>query len=106
MNATKGVGYIEFNGYCVVDIGLTFRCNDLTEYNRFTGQTEVALVITVTKDVNTEIKFETAKMRYVAAPINVGGAQRIKLQATSKGKYDAALGGPCKITLKNAVSSY
>ena len=106
LNGSSALGAIGLNGPLNCDISMTLNCLDLTEYNRFIAQSQNAMVLTVTKDVNTEIKIETAKLLYTAFPVNVGGPNRMSVAITGKAKYDATLGGALKVTLKNAVSAY
>ncbi len=106
LNGSNELGAIGLNGPLNCDINMTINCLDLTEYNRYIAQSLNAMVLTVTKDVNTEIKIETAKMLYTAFPVNVGGPQRLSVAVTGKAKYDASLGGALKVTLKNQVASY
>lgn len=106
LNQTKEVGGILWNGHRVFDADVTFNVTDLTEYNLFKNQTESTCVIDINPDANTQLKFETNKLRYVAFPLNVGGPGRLTVAVAGKAKWDAALGAAMKVTLKNNVASY
>lgn len=106
LNGSNELGAIGLNGPLNCDVNLTMNVTNLTEYNRFIAQSQNPMVLTVTKDANTEIKIETAKLLYTAFPLNVGGPNRISVGITGKAKYDAVMGGALKVTLKNSVSEY
>lgn len=106
LNQTKEVGGIAWNGHRVFEVEFTFNVTNLDEYNRFKNQTEAACVIDITPDANTELKFETNKLRYTAFPLHVGGPGRLTVAVAGKAKWDATLGAAMKVTLKNNVVSY
>lgn len=106
LNGSKEVAKITWDGFRVVTINLVFDITDTAEYTRFIGQGETTCTIDFSPDANTQLKFETNKLRYEAFPFNIGGPGRQTVQVTGKCKYDATLGGAIKVTLKNSVASY
>lgn len=106
LNQSKEVASIIWNGHRVFDLNFTFDVANLDEYNRFKNQTEATCSITITPDANTELKFETNKLRYTAFPLAVGGPGRLTVAVTGKAKWDATLTAAMKVTLKNSVASY
>jgi hypothetical protein len=105
LNATSRIGKLLRNGFRTCDVSLTFHTDDLTEYNRFIAQTEAALSIVFTVSANIALTILVPKLRYVAAPVNVGGPGRMTLAVTGKGKFDST-DSMCKVTLKNSVAAY
>ena len=106
MNGTKYPARIQRNGYRTVDLDLTFGVYNTTEYTRFTGQGETAASITITQDVNNELKFNISKLRYVGMPLGMSGPGRQTVAITAKAKYDATLGGAIEAVLKNSKATY
>lgn len=106
LNQTKEVAAITWNGHRVFDVEFTFNVTNLDEYNRFKSQTEAACIIDINPDTNTELKFETNKLRYTTFPLTVGGPGRLTVAVAGKTKWDSALGASMKVTLKNNVISY
>jgi hypothetical protein len=111
LDGTTDISRIWRSGKRSFDFGLTFDLKDLTEFNRFKSQSEVAAKIEFLGPViNASNKFKLTidipKFRYTAFPINVGGAEAITAQVNATAKYDAAIGAPIKITLVNTKQSY
>jgi hypothetical protein len=95
-------------GWFETTVNLVFNVADFVEYNRFlsTQSTEVALTLDILKDANTELKFEFNKVRYTAFPLGISGPGRLTVGISANCKYDSALGGEVKATLKNNKASY
>lgn len=111
LNASKDISRIKRNGVRTFPVSLTFDLNDLTEYNRFLNQTEVAVSIVLTGALisgtyNHKITIDIPKLRYTAFPINVGGAEQLTVAATGVAKYDSSSGYAMKVTLVNTKVSY
>jgi Phage tail tube protein len=111
LNETKLVSRILRSGSRSFPISLTFDLQDLTEFNRFRSQSEIAAKIELTGALisgafNHKITIEIPKLRYTAFPINVGGVEAITAQVEGVAKYDPASTHAMKITLVNTKESY
>lgn len=111
LNGTKEISRIKRNGVRAFPVSLTFDLTDLTEFNRFLNQTEVATTIVLTGaaidgSYDYKLSVDIPKLRYTAFPINVGGAEQLTVAATGTAKYDAASSYGMKVTLINTTVSY
>lgn len=111
LNTTKEISRILRNGRRSFPVSFTFDLKDMTEFNRFRNQEEIAAKIELTGGVisgseNYKLTVDLPKLRYTAFPINVGGAESITAQVEGTAKYDNATANAMKITLVNSVASY
>lgn len=111
LDGTKNISRIWRSGKRRFPLSFTFDVQDLTEYNRFRNQSEVAasIVLTgaqITGTYNYKLQIDIPKLRYEAFPLNVGGAETITVQANGVAKYDAATSAAMKFTLTNTKNSY
>lgn len=111
LNGTKLVSRILRSGSRNFPISFTFDLQDLTEFNRFRSQSEIAAKIELTGALisgtyNHKITIDIPKLRYTAFPINVGGAEAITAQVEGVAKYDPVSAHAMKITLTNTKASY
>jgi hypothetical protein len=111
LNGTKEISRVRRNGARTFPINATFDISDLTEYNRFRNQNEVAAKIELVGDLisgayNHKLTVDIPKFRYTSFPINVGGGGVITASASGVAKYDAASAHAIKITLINTKSAY
>jgi len=105
LNNTKQISAIRRNGYRVIETSFTFDARDLTEYNRFINQDKTAFDFTFTSGTNS-LQIALPQVEYKAAPINVGGADRLTVAVTGKAKLDAASGYALQAVLTNGRATY
>lgn len=111
LNGSKEISRIKRNGVRTFPIGLTFDVTDLTEFNRYDGQNEVAAKIElvgalISGTYNYKLTIDIPKFKYTAFPINVGGADQLTVAATGVAKYDSASSHAMKVTLINTTTAY
>ncbi len=111
LDETREISSVLRNGRRAFPISFTFDLKDLTEFNRFRSQTEVAAKIELTGALisgtyNHKITIDIPKLRYTAFPINVGGAEVITAQVEGAAKYDPVTASSMKITLINTRATY
>jgi hypothetical protein len=111
LNGTKQISRIWRTGKRAFPVNLTFDLKDMTEFNRFRSQSEVAAKIELVGPVisgshNIKLVIDIPKLRYTAFPINVGGSETITAQVNGVAKYDPASTSAMKFTLINTKSAY
>ncbi|KXG42876.1 phage tail tube protein [Tepidibacillus decaturensis] len=111
LSGTREISRIRRTGRRTFPVNFTFDLSDLSEFNRFRAQQEVATRIELTGDVISgtftyKLIIDIPKLRYTAFPINIGGSEQITAQATGVAKYDPASNFAMKVTLVNTKQSY
>lgn len=111
LDGTREISRVWSNGNRTFPVNITFEPQDMTEYNRFRAQSEVAASIVFTGeqisgDQNFKLEIDIPKLRYNTFPINVGGAEAITAQVNGEAKYDSALAYAMRVTLTNTKQSY
>jgi hypothetical protein len=111
LNGTREISRIQRSGKRTFPVNFTTEIPDLTEFNRFRSQSEVAATIELTGALisgtySYKLTIEIPKLRYTAFPINVGGAGVITAQVNGSAKYDAVSTYGMKVTLINSNSAY
>lgn len=111
LDGTKEVSRISRTGKRTFPISFTFDLKDLTEFNRFRSQSEVAakielIGVLISGTYNYKLTIDVPKLRYTAFPINVGGAEAITAQVEGAAKYDSASAFAMKVTLINTKTAY
>jgi hypothetical protein len=111
LNGTKEISRIKYAGNRSFPINLTLDLTDLTEFERFRSQSEVAVQIALTGEVISgayrfKIMIDIPKFRYNTFPITLSGAETVTAQVNSTAKYDASSLNAIQITLINTMPSY
>lgn len=111
LDGTREVSRILRNGRRTFPVNFSLELKDLTEFNKFRAQNEVAAKIELIGSIisgtdNFKLTVEIPKFRFNAFPINVGGAGAITAQVNGTAKYDDASLHAMKITLVNSKTSY
>lgn len=111
LDGTKEISRIWRNGKRSFPVNFTFDLKDLTEFNRFRSQSEVAAKIELVGPIifgtdSFKLTIDIPKLRYTAFPINVGGPDVITAQVNGVAKYDSVSAYAMKITLVNSKVSY
>lgn len=111
LNGTREISRISRSGKRSFPVSFTFDLKDLSEFNRFRLQSEVAAKIElvgaqISGTYNHRLTIDIPKLRYTAFPINAGGAEAITASVEGVAKYDPASAHAMKITLVNTKSSY
>lgn len=111
LDGTRNINRIMRNGKRTFPIKFTLELQDMTEYNLFKAQNEIALNIALTGAVisgtyNHKITIDVPKFHFNAFPINVSGAGVITAQVDGWSEYDPTNLYAMKVTLINNKSSY
>lgn len=111
VNQTKVVSRILRSGNRTFPVNFTFDLKDLTEYNKFRAQNEVAVKVEFTGSAidgtnNYKLTIDMPKFRFATFPVNVDGSGALTAQVDGSAKYDNASAHAMKITLVNTTQSY
>lgn len=106
LNNTTQVAKIRRANPFDVTFSATVGFDDITEYNRFLNQTEMAFKINVTRANSFSMLIDIPRAIYTAFPLSIPGRGRLTVGLESKARTPVGSAGPLAVTLRNNTGAY
>jgi hypothetical protein len=106
LNVSDEIARVRRSGPQLVRATGTIAFENLTDYNRFVNQTEIGLVLTLTKANSFALLLELPRMVYTAFPVGMAGRERNMVEFEARGRYDTGSGHALRARLTTVKSNW
>jgi hypothetical protein len=106
LNVSNEIARVRRSGPQLVRASGTLAFETLTDYNRFIGQTEQGLVLTMTKAQSFAMLLELPRLVYTAFPTGMAGRERNMVEFEATGRYHAGSGHALRARLTTVKSNW
>jgi hypothetical protein len=106
LNVSNEIARVRRSGPQLVRASGTVGFENLTDYNRFMAQTEVGLVLTLTKAQSFALLLELPRLVYTAFPTGQAGRERNMVEFEATGRYSTGSGHALRARLTTTRSNY
>jgi hypothetical protein len=106
LNASDEISRVRRTGPQLVRVSGTLAFENLTDYNRFHGQSEAGLVVSLTKAQSFAMLIEVPRLVYTAFPAGMAGRERNMIEFEANGRYNTGSGHALRARLTTTRSNY